>query len=56
MKKKKKINKFRCVSCYKIKPETNIRAVEYIEGEGGYPEEILYCKKCNDKAMEALGQ
>ena len=55
MKKKKKINKFRCVSCNKIKPETNIRGVDYIQGEGGYPEEILFCKKCNNKTMEVRG-
>ena len=56
VKKKKQIDKFRCVSCRKLKPETNIRASEIIEDDAGFPVEVLYCKKCNDKTIESLGQ
>lgn len=52
MTKKKDITKFRCIGCSKLKPDTNVRAIHYVDDEDGYPIQVLYCKKCNDKMTE----
>ena len=54
-KKKKKIEKFRCFQCSKIKPQTNARGSDFFEDENGYPEEYFVCKMCVENMYEYKG-